>query len=134
MNRWLNQFPLVFEKKVVNVFAKVAFGAAGAPTLSAVNSKGIVSVTRNGAGDFTFVFGTKAGMLDTYVKLLGAQVVFNSGSSAPTAPAMYVKADNISVSGTCSLTVVLNAAGVATDPAIGEIGYFNFILGDSTAP
>lgn len=134
MNRFTNQFPQSLEKKVCTIFAKVAFGASGAPTLSAVNSKGVLSVTRNGAGDFTFVFGTAAngvGAKDTYVKLLCVRQVYNSGSSAPAAPAVYIKADNVA---TASLRIVTNAAGVATDPASGEIGYFEFVMGDSTAP
>lgn len=133
-NRYFTQFPLSMEKKVVNLFARVTYGASGAPTLSAVNSKGIVSVTRNSAGIYTFVFGTQAGMLDVYVKLLMAKVVFNSGASAPAAPGMYIKTNSVSTVGTASLQVVLNSAGTATDPASGEIGYFEFIFGDSTAP
>jgi hypothetical protein len=133
-NRYGYQFSQTLEKKVVNLYAKVTFGASGAPTLSAVNSKGIVSVTRNSAGIYTFVFGTKAGMLDVYNKLLCVRHVLNSGSSAPASPALYVKADSVATSGTCSLQIVMNSAGTATDPASGEIGYFNFTFGDSTAP
>lgn len=133
-NRYQYQFSTTMEKKIVNLFAKVTFGATGAPTLDAVNSKGVVSVTRNSAGTYTFVFGTKAGMLDTYVKLVSLDVIYNSGASAPAAPSIYVKANNIATVNTSSLQVVVNAAGTATDPATGEIGYFNFIFGDSTAP
>lgn len=133
-NRYQNQFSATMEKKVVSLFAKVAFGASGAPTLSAVNSKGVLSVTRNSAGTYTFVFGSNATLpKDVYVKLLSADVIFNSGASAPASPAIYVKSD-LSATTAASLQVVLNAAGTATDPASGEIGYFNFIFGDSTAP
>jgi hypothetical protein len=136
MNRMTTQFKLSLEKKVVSIYAKVAFGASGAPTLSPVNSKGIVSVTRNGAGDYTFVFGTKAGMLDTYVKLLAVRHIYDTSGpgAAPAAPGLYVKSNQVNVAGTCSLRLQLNAAGTATDPANGEIGYFEFVLGDSTAP
>lgn len=132
-NRYLTQFPLAFEKKVVNIFGKVTFGSSGAPTLDAANSKGIVSVTRNSAGVYTFVFGTKAGMLDVYNKLLCVKHMFNSGSSAPASPGMYIKANSIATVGTCSMQVVFNSAGTATDPASGEIVYIQFLFGDSTA-
>lgn len=133
-NRYNTQFPLAFEKKVVNIYAQVTFGATGAPTLNVVNSKGVVSVTRNSTGDFTFVFGTQVKMLDVYVKFLSAKVTYNSGASAPLAPGMYIKANNIATFNTASIELVLNAAGTPTDPASGEIGYFEFIFGDSTAP
>lgn len=135
-NRYNNQFQLTQEKRVTALFAKVTFGATGAPTLSASNSKGILSVTRNSAGTYTFVFGSGSGVSlqkDSYVKLLSAGVVMNSGASAPAAPAMYIKADNSSSTSSASIQIVMNAAGTATDPAAGEIGYFQFIFGDSTA-
>lgn len=136
-NRYLNQFQLAQEKRVTSIFAKVSFGVSGAPTLSASNSKGILSITRNSAGTFTFVFGSGSGVSlqkDSYVKVLGGSVLFNSGASAPAAPSMYIKADNSASASQASIQVVLNAAGTATDPASGEIGYFEFIFGDSTAP
>jgi hypothetical protein len=136
-NRYNQQFQLTQEKRVTSIFAKVSFGASGAPTLSASNSKGVLSVTRNSAGTYTFVFGSGSGVSlqkDSYVKIIGGGVLFNSGSSAPAAPGMYIKADNIASTANASIQVVMNAAGTATDPANGEIGYFEFIFGDSTAP
>lgn len=136
-NRWNVQFPLTFEKKVVSIYAKVAFGSTGAPTISAVNSKGVVSVTRNSAGTYTFVFGTQVGMLDTYVKFLNARVIFDTSATvaAPAAPGMYVATNSVPTYGTSSIKIVTTSSGsVATDPASGEIGYFKFELGDSTAP
>ena len=133
-NRYGYQYGLTLEKKVVNLFAKVSFGAAGAPTLDAKNSKGVVSVTRNSTGDFTFVFGTKAGMLDTYVKLLGANPLFSTAST-PASPIMSVKTISISSPGTCSIELVFaNGSGTLTDPANGEVLYLEFVFGDSTAP
>lgn len=136
-NRYNTQFQLTREKQVTSIYAKVTFGVSGAPTLSASNSKGILSVTRNSAGTYTFVFGSGSGVSlqkDSYVKFLSGTVIYNSGAAAPAAPAMYIKADNTATTSSASLQVVLNAAGTATDPASGEIGYFRFIFGDSTAP
>jgi hypothetical protein len=136
-NRYNQQFQLTQEKRVTAIFAKVTFGATGAPTLSASNSKGVLSVTRNSAGTYTFVFGSGSGVSlqkDSYVKLLSINNVMNSGASAPAAPAMYIKADNTASNSSASIQIVMNSAGTATDPASGEIGYFEFIFGDSTAP
>jgi hypothetical protein len=133
-NRQYNEYSLCQEKRVINVFAKVTFGATGAPTLSAINSKGVLSVTRNGAGDYTFVFGVSASRLDSFVKLLGVDYVFNSGAAAPASPSMYIKADTTTSTATASINIIFNLAGVATDPASGEIVYLQFIFGDSTAP
>lgn len=136
MNRWTNQFAATFEKRVIDVFGKVSFAGAGVPTLSAVNSKGIISITRNATGLYTFVFGTNSQLpKDTYVKLLHASAVFNSGVSAPAAPIMNVVADNVAVANVCSLQVQFrDAANAAADPASGEILYIDFTMGDSTAP
>jgi hypothetical protein len=135
-NRYNQQFQLTQEKRVTSIFAKVTFGASGAPTLSASNSKGVLSVTRNSAGTYTFVFGSGSGVSlqkDSYVKLLSINTVMNSGASAPAAPGLYIKADNSASTSSASIQIVMNAAGTATDPATGEIGYFEFIFGDSTA-
>jgi hypothetical protein len=136
-NRYMTQFQLTLEKKVSTVFAHVTFGASGAPTLDAANSKGVVSVTRSSAGKYVFVFGTKAGMLDTYNKLLGVDPVFDTigtSGAAPAAPNMAVVANSVAVAGTCSLTIqFFNSAGTATDPASGEGLYIAFTFKDSTA-
>ena len=136
-NRFMNQFPLALEQKVVNLFAHVTFGSTGAPTLDKANSKGIVSVTRNSAGKYTFVFGTTTASLDVYYKLLCVKHVFdatgNSGT-APASPGLYITGNSVATVGTCSLQVVFNAAGTATDPASGEGVYLQFIFKDSTAP
>lgn len=139
MNRYLNQYTNAFEKKVVQTFSRITFGASGAPTLDAKNSKGIVNVTRNGAGDFTLVFGTKVGMLDTYVKLLSLSAVFNTyqvaGTPAPAAPGVYIKQNATALVNQSALRLVfLNPAGQATDPAAGEILHLSVTFGDSTAP
>lgn len=134
-NRWMTQFGLTMEKKVVNLYAKITFGSSGAPTLVTSQSKGIVSVTRNTTGTYTFVFGTTSSKLDTYNKLLGVSSVFNTGgTTAPLAPELWIQTDSTATAGTASLKVVTNYNKTATDPASGEIGYFNFVFKDSTAP
>lgn len=136
-NRFFNQFGKSLEKEVVHLFAKVTFGSSGAPTLDAVNSKGIVSVTRNSAGIYTFVFGTNAGSLDTYNKLLMVKHCFDesgNAGTAPTSPSMFIVTNSISTVGTSSVKVEFNSAGTATDPASTEIVYIEFIFRNSNAP
>lgn len=137
-NRYNQQFMFTQEKRVTKIFANVSFGASGAPTLSAVNSKGILSVTRNAQGRFTFAFGTNVNgsvARDVYVKVLNVSAVFNAGTSAPAAPIVSIRANNVATVGTAAMTVsLLDYAGAETDPANGEIGYFEFTFGDSTAP
>jgi hypothetical protein len=90
-NRDMTHQSFSFEKlrKVVN--ARVSFGAAGAPTLDGPNSKGVLGVTRNSAGNFTFQFGVSVNGInysDSYAKLLALEWqpdVSYIGTSAPAA-------------------------------------------------
>jgi hypothetical protein len=128
-----------FEKLTKVVFAKVTFGATGAPTLSAANSKGVLSVSRTSAGLFVFTFGTSANNSnnkDMYYKLLCVKHVFNTSatSAAPASPAMYISADASATYGTSTMSLTFNSAGTPTDPASGEIVYIEWIFGDSSAP
>lgn len=130
--RYRSQIRFSFHKDPVDIFAHVTFGASGAPTLDSANSLGIVSVTRNSAGNYTFVFGTNSQLaLDTYNYLLGARNTFFS-VSAPAAPEFRVSASSISVVGVASLTVQYSAAGTPTDPASGEQVFLDFILRNSS--
>ena len=82
------------EKQVVRLYARVTFGASGAPTLVANRCKGIVSVTRNSTGVYTFVFGTNAAnttaqaSLDFYYRLLSVTVLYDetANSGRPRRP------------------------------------------------
>lgn len=113
------------EQGIVDLFAKVTFGSTGAPTLSAAASKGIKSITRNGAGDYTITLS------QPYLSLLCVKHVFDTTgtSAAPASPSMYIKAQSTKSGPT--LRVVFNAAGTATDPASGEVVYLHAILKNS---
>lgn len=140
-NRYYNNQAFTLSPGVVKVFGVVSFGGTGAPTLvtSGFVSKGIVSVTRNSTGLFTFVFGTQAGMLDVYYKFLSAHVVFDtSGASGnpPASPVMSISSNLVSTPASCSLQVQFSdvETPAATDPASGEIAYLEFTFKNSTAP
>lgn len=129
---------------VVKVFARVTFGAAGAPTLvtSSTNSgspsRGVVSVTRNGAGIFTFVFGTLSSSLDVYNALLGYNVTYDTigAPGVPAAPLNYLSGNAVSTVGSASLQLTFLDADTpaATDPGNGEAIYVEFTFKNSSAP
>lgn len=125
-NRYMNQFVYTFEQKPCVMFAKVTIGATGAPTLVTASSKGIKSITRNSTGDYTLLLS------DTYNSLLHFKHIINSGSSAPTAPGMYIKSDAVSSATVPGVEFVMNAAGTPTDPASGEILYLEIVLRNSS--
>lgn len=132
-NRFFNQFGKTLEKEVVSLYAHVTFGAAGAPTLDAVNSKGIVSITKQATGKYRIVFGTSAASKDSYYKFFFARQVFLK-SSAPAAPSMYITSLQHNVVANCYIDVQFaTSAGVSTDPASGEEVYMEFVLGNSSA-
>lgn len=120
-NRRLNQFTYSTENMTSHVFAQITFGSSGAPTLNFGGSF-ISSVTRNSAGDYTIVFK------DLWNRLLGLNHRFNSGSSAPASPGLWVKNNSVATAASKSIEIVLNSAGTATDPASGEIIYLDFIF------
>lgn len=136
-NRMFTNQALTLEKEVVKLFARATIGASGAPTLVTSQSKGITSITRNSAGNYTLVLGTSAASLDTYVKLLGVSVTNDtSGASgaAAAAPLIALTANATATAGTASLTLQMrNTSGTATDPASGEALLIEITLGNSTA-
>jgi hypothetical protein len=108
------------------LYAKISFGASGAPTLVTANgaSKAVASVSRNGAGDFSIT------LTDTYPLLKGINASFVA-SSGPAAPDVNVKSD--AVSSTKVLRILTQAGGVNTDPADGEVLLLEIMLKNSSA-
>lgn len=132
-NRYSRQFLNTIEPQVFDLFAKVTFGASGAPTLVAANSKGIKSISRVSAGKYNITLGN-AQAVDTYPGLLHVKHVFDESSNsgtAPAAPGMFVTSNLVSTTGV--LQIVFNSAGTATDPASTEIVYLEIVVKNSTA-
>jgi hypothetical protein len=128
-NRRYDQFRYSLEHKVVDLFAKVTFGASGAPTLAAAVSKGIKSIVRNGAGDYTVT------LQDPYAGLLLVKHNFDTSGAAgaaPAAPGMWLKAQSVGTSSGGTIRLVFNAAGTATDPASGEAVLLQLVLKNSS--
>lgn len=131
-NRWFNQYPYTLEKQVVNLYAKVEIGAAGAPTLVTSNqSKGFASITRSAAGTYDVV------LQDAYYKLLHLGVVFDAGTAGPAAPDYSITdfdASNSAVSGKpATFTILTQNGGTDTDPDNGEVMYIHLTVGNSSA-
>lgn len=125
-NRYTRQFTASNLPGVTSIFAKITYGASGAPTL-ATNGY-ISSVTRNSAGNYTLVFR------DLWNALLGCNVVFDSGSSVPAAPLMYIASNLVATAASKSLNIVFTDQDTpaATDPASGEISYLEIMLKNSS--
>lgn len=147
-NRATYDGPRSMYAKMVGIFARVTFGATGAPTLDVANSRGVLSVTRNSAGLFTFVFGSKINgrnALDPYVALAEVDVTFNTagvsgGPKPPAASQPAVYANNVGSGSQASIQLALLGATsssvttlIPTDPAQGEIGHFRFTFIDTKA-
>lgn len=126
------------DRKIVN--AKVAIGATGAPTLDTANSKGVLSVVRNSAGDYTITFGASVNglnQLDVYYKFLQMSIVVQNSTGVPITTGYGIKAVTLT-SGTIEFvmqapTAAGNTAPTPTDPANGDTLYLEFVFGDSTS-
>lgn len=126
-NRRYQQFSWSNATMPVSIYAQVTFGASGAPTLNKGNMD-ISGIVRNSAGNYTLTFR------QTFQQLMGANVVFNSGSSVPAAPSMYIAANSTATAATRTLNIVFEdlETPAATDPASGEIAYLQFIFNNSS--
>ncbi len=116
------------EKEVVDLFARVTFGAAGAPTLDAAKSKGVKSVSRTSAGLFVIT------LQDSYQRLFSYSLVFKN-ATPPAAPFHLLITDASATNAAPAITVKFFAVdnATATDPASGEEVRIVFRLSNSTA-
>lgn len=112
------------EIDVVTLYANVSIGAAGAPTLNtSPGSKGIASVTRNSAGNYTFVFD------ESFQALLFADTaILDATASNPTTVGLVARihAQDVSNGVTPSVTVCFYnfTDGTAADPRNGAVVLF----------
>jgi hypothetical protein len=125
-NQYFNQFHFSPVPMLVALYAKISFGANGAPTLVTANgaSKAIASVSRNGAGDFSITLS------DTYPLLKGINASFVASAGA-AAPIVSVKSDLVST--TKVLRILCQSGGINTDPANGEVLLLEIMLKNSSA-
>lgn len=123
-NRNFNQFSLALEKLQVNLFASATIGSTGACTLVTANSKGIASITRNSAGNYTIV------LQDKYYKFLDFSVTTKNASGVSAAPNVGMISNNMS---TPSINFVMSTGGTPTDPASGDTLYMRITASNSSA-
>lgn len=115
----LFQFRYSYERDLVDVMLKVSIGATGAPTI--VNGKGVVSITRNSAGNYSIL------LKDKFNVLMGMDIISISGSSAPAAPVVGIVSETVSSTKIVRIQM-RDASNVATDPADGEVLMINIKL------
>ena len=132
MNRPYNQFRYSLEKKVVDLYASVAIGASGAPTLDKSKSKGVASISRTSAGLYVLT------LQDKYVRLLGMDVTQVKAAGLPVAGGFMVAADAVASAKTVTFqfsgpTAAGDTAAVATDPASGTTLLLHVELSASSA-
>lgn len=125
-NGYYNQFHFSPVPMLTAIYAKISFGAAGAPTLVTANgaSKGVASVSRNDEGDFSITLS------ETFPLLKGVNASFVAADGA-AAPDVSIKSDLVAT--TKVLRILTQAGGVDTDPANGEVLLLEIMLKNSTA-
>jgi hypothetical protein len=107
-NRNFNRFQAL-EKEVKALYADVAIGATGAPTLT--KGLGIASIVRDSAGTYTVT------LADAYTRLMFANVVQIVSGGAED---LDFQLDSEDVDGAKTVTIVAHAAGTETDPSDGS--------------
>lgn len=123
------QFGQAYVTGVVDVYAKVSFGASGAPTLStaAGEALGVTTVTRASAGLYSFTFA------GPFQKILAADVIYEvTATGIGAAPGLGIRSFTPST-GILLLTTFDLESPAATDPASGDVGYFHFVFKNTTA-
>jgi hypothetical protein len=125
-NQYFNQFHFSPVPMLTAIFAKISFGAAGAPTLITAGgaSKAVASVSRNDEGDFSITLS------DTYNLFKGINASYVA-ANGPAAPDVNVKSET--VSSTKIVRILTQAGGVNTDPAEGEVLCLEIMLKNSSA-
>jgi hypothetical protein len=114
---------------LIDLFANVAIGATGAPTLTVASSEGIKSIARNSAGKYTIT------LQDQYSKGLKAFDYFlllASGAPASSAnPAPVIRADNSAAAAKTVVLEFLDNTGAAIELTSGVVLSLNFVLKNS---
>lgn len=129
-NRSFHQPMGNLEVGVCKLWAKVTVGATGAPTLVAAASKGIASIVRNSAGNYTITLS------DRYKAFLGGQVtLLDDTDSDPSSVGCLARFISETVDNATPTTLIQWFAsddGAATDPANGATFYVVLDLRNSS--
>lgn len=110
------------EKEVKEIYAEIAIGASGAPTLT--RGTGVASVSRTSAGLYVVT------LQDQYMMLMQAQVSIQSASAQDLNSQLASQSVATSAK---TVTFRTQAAGVATDPTSGSVLRVRLDLKNSSA-
>ena len=119
-SRNFNRFQAL-EKEVKTLYAEVAIGSSGAPTLT--SGLGITSIVRNSAGVYIVTFD------DKYVRFMA----FSAHQLEATAEDLTFQVESEAVSASKTLQFQCKAAAVETDPSSGSVLFLKFDLKNSTS-
>ena len=119
-NSRLFQFQYSYERDLAHIVPVISIGASGAPTIQ--NGKGLVSIVRNSTGNYTLT------LKDNFYLLMGVTCTSLSGSSAPAAPLLNIVSQTVNSSTKTIVIQLRDVAGVAADPASGEILMMHILL------
>lgn len=106
------------ELEVVHIYAKATIGATGAPTLVSAASKGVASIARNSAGQYTLTLS------DKYNSLLWGNVALVSTADSDAATvgvAFRLEAEDVVSAKTVQFQAHNMADGAVADPASGAV-------------
>jgi hypothetical protein len=117
-NRRLFQFRYSYERDLTDLFAVITIAGSGVPTLA--QGKGIASVTRNSAGDYTIA------LRDNFNLLMGMDSFVKNATGVPTS-IIGLKTDSVSSSTAPLVRIVCSVAGTPTDPVSGDTLYISLI-------
>ena len=122
------QFNPTYISGVQPIFARITFGASGAPTLdtSDFDSMGVESIAQNGTGDYSLVLAPPA------LKFLGLSGTFEvTATGIGAAPSIGIKSYTAS---TRTLVIVTSdlESPAATNPASGEVLYLTLFVKGTT--
>lgn len=112
-NRRMFQFRYSVQRDIVDLTLKASIAAAGVPTLSTTDAKGIASITRLSAGQY------RISLQDNYQALMAAQIVVLNATASAAPLSQLISEQVISVTAPQVVIQLLDAAGVAADPDDG---------------
>lgn len=98
------------EKEVKVIYVIASIGASGAPTLDTTNSKGVASIARTAAGDYTIT------LEDKYQALMYADAQLQVAADED----LVIHIDSETVASTKTVKITCLAATTATDPSNGS--------------
>jgi hypothetical protein len=94
----------------------------------AANSKGVTSIVRNSAGNYTLT------LMDAYTRFMFLDAIFlKAATGIPASPNVGIVTAANNASGQMVINFVCSTGGAATDPANGEEMFLGISLSNSSA-